>query len=120
MTSRGALDSKKESKENINNLTGLKDSTLETRRLRGQGTKPLNASGSLLASIKSSKGTLSFNKYGLYQEEGFTTRNLFYINGHQFDFREGAKIPPRPWVFRKYKKENIDKFFKDFHKALSK
>jgi len=121
LNSRGAFDSKVESAKTLRsgNLQKLKQSTIETRKLRGQGKKPLIASSGLLNSLKSDKGKLTLRKYGVYQEEGFTTQNNPIIEGVQFFFK-GKAIPGRKWIFRDFTKKNIDKFFSDFHKALKK
>lgn len=126
MTNRGALDAKTQSGKTLRGgLTGLKDSTLETRSLRGQGKKPLIADGGLLGSLKSSKGGFSFLKYGIYHDDpdGFVTKNRFFAGDKLFNFYKkgkGVQVPGRPWVFREYTPENIKKFFQAFRKALKK
>ena len=124
MTNRGALNAKTQSSNTLKGgLRELKESTLETRKLRGQGKKPLIADGGLLGSLKSSKSKLSFFRYGLYQEEGFITKNRFFAGKELYNFfnkGKGVQVPGRPWVFREYTKENIKKFFQGFHKALKK
>jgi hypothetical protein len=120
LTNRGANDAKTQSSKTLRGgLSELKESTLETRSLRGQGKKPLIADGGLLGSLKSSKGGFSFLKYGLHHDEGFVTQNNPFIKDKRFKFK-GKKIPARPWVFREYTKENIKKFFQGFRKALRK
>ena len=126
LTNRGALDAKTQSSKTLKGgLRVLKESTLETRKLRGQGKKPLIADGGLLGSLKSSKSKLSFFRYGLYHDDpdGFITKNRFFAGKELYNFfnkGKGVQVPGRPWVFREYTKENIKKFFQGFHKALRK
>jgi hypothetical protein len=126
LTNRGALDAKTQSSKTLKGgLTALKESTLETRKLRGQGKKPLIADGGLLGSLKSSKSKLSFFRYGLYHDDpdGFITKNRFFAGDKLFNFYKkgkGVQVPGRPWVFREYTPENIKKFFQGFRKALKK
>lgn len=113
MTNRAANDAKLNSKNKIReqNFVPLKQSTLDKRKREGRtGTKILIDKGNLINTVKSDKSKLSFMKYGIYQNEGFTAGGMF----------KGANVPKREWIVTKLTKKNIDKFFKNFHSALSK
>ena len=115
----------------------LKDSTMETRKLRGiSGNTPLKATGALLNSIKPEKEGIKSKEYGYYQNTGFTTKNRPLIpdspiysgkasgkNSKMFNFA-GKTINPRKWLHDsetfKHDKKIIDGFFKKIGKALKK
>ena len=52
-------------------LRRLRPSTIKVRKLRGQGQKPLFATGELYNSIKGTKTGVTMLKYGTHQAEGF-------------------------------------------------
>ena len=117
-------------------MDALKDSAMETRKLRGiSGSVPLKATGALLNSIKPMPKGISAKEYGSYQNTGFTPKNRPLIpdspvysgkggkNSTKFHFA-GKKIPARKWLHDsetfKNDKKVVDKFFKDIGKALKK
>ena len=111
-----------------NTITGkmeaLKDSTKETRKLRGiSGTIPLNATGALLNSINSTPKGIKGKSYGSYHNTGFVTQNKPIIDSKMFNFA-GKSIPARQWLHNtetfKNDKKLISKFYKSIFKALKK
>ena len=117
-------------------MDGLSDAAKITRILRGDNpaSQPLNASGKLLNSIKVKKTGVSINKYGLYQSQGFTTKNNPVIpegkrkpkgglKKRQFRFA-GKVIPARQWIHTdetfKYDERILKGFIRNFRKALKK
>ena len=57
-------------------MKALKDSSRETRKLRGiSGNTPLKATGALLNSIKATTKGIQAKEYGYYQNTGFVTQN---------------------------------------------
>ena len=117
-------------------MEALSDAAKITRILRGHNpaSPPLNASGKLLNSIKVRKSGISAKEYGLYQSQGFKTKNNPVIpegnkrpkgglRKRQFRFA-GKTIPARQWVHTdetfKYDMEIYNAFIRNFRKALKK
>ena len=81
---------------------------ISIRRIKGsRSAKPLIDTGKLLKSIKAKQAKnkigVEFLKYGLYQAEGFTTKNHFPVKrGNKIvgwrDYSDGRVIMPRPWI----------------------
>ena len=117
-------------------MEALKDSTMETRKLRGiSGSVPLKATGALLNSIKPTAKGIMAKEYGSYHNTEFVTQNNPAIpdspiysgkNGKgskRFKFK-GKTIPARRWLHDsdtfKHDKKIIDSFFTSIGKALKK
>ena len=105
-------------------MEALKDSTMETRKLRGiSGSVPLKATGALLNSIKPTPKGIMAKEYGSYHNTGFVTQNNPVIDSERFRFK-GKSIPARRWLHDsdtfKHDKKIIDSFFKSIGKALKK
>lgn len=91
-----------------NPLKPLQQSTLKIRKLKGiSGNQPLVEKGKLKDTIRwkptKKGGKLSFNKYGWYQAEGYTTKNIFAVKkGRKIkgfrDYSDGVKVEARPFI----------------------
>ena len=94
---------------------GLKDSTIAIRKKRGTGgSKPLYETGALYRSIRGTSEGLEMLNYGLYHEEGFTTKGTSMI--------PNKTVEPRPFIHPSEKAilKSFDAFRKDMRKALKK
>jgi len=108
--------------------------SVEARKLKGRkGSRPLIDTGSMRKTIVDANSVRMMGgrspstgiPYGVYHNQGFTTKNRPIIGGKQFNFA-GAKIPQRQWFgfperfIRKKKKIIFDKYFKERLKAFHK
>ena len=111
----------KQLKKNISAFKGapISDTTKTIRRLRFNMTeKPLIDSGRLLKSIKKTKNGISFKKYGLFQDEGYTIKHnhAFYAPKKRARFKKlfkvgGARVPAREWLHYNASAKDYDLLF---------
>ena len=88
-------------------------------------TKPLIHTGRLRDSIKAKKGGVEMLKYGIYQNEGYTTKHNAFTGRY---FKEtgvqlaNQKVPARPFIDRGVimKTKENEEVFKNFTKALKR
>tara|TARA_Y100000310_G_scaffold297976_1_gene331455 strand:- start:878 stop:1372 length:495 start_codon:yes stop_codon:yes gene_type:complete len=116
----------------------LSDTTIDIRergispnsgKIATGSTKPLIHTGRLLSSIKPKKDGVEMNKYGVYQNAGFTTTHNAFTGAY---FKEtgkqiaNQKVPARPFIDRgiliktKESERAFNIFSKDIKKALKK
>ena len=84
----------------------LNQSTKEIRKKRGQGIKPLYATGALANSLSKSKKGLRMKSYGTLHHEGFTTGKKSWI--------PDKEVKPRPFL----QVDNLSKITSKFYNAL--
>ena len=139
MSAKDAAEDMK--KRIVSGLAPLKPSTMAIRKARGQdafGNSPLQATASLIASIRPVKGGVEMLKYGLYHHRGFTPTKIPYILGKGGRtisegrvFRgdpiiayakntSGVSVPARPFIFPSDKsmKAASRRFIKSLRKAI--
>ena len=111
-----AKDTARRYKKNLREkqFTPLEESTLNIRKhFKISGKKPLNATGKLYKSIKAQKRSVSFLKYGEYQNEGFKTTGAMLI--------PNKTVPPRRWRDKRYAlltKKSRKRIFKEIFKGV--
>ena len=116
----------------------LSDTTIDIRKrgvspnagyIATGSTKPLIHTGELLRSIIAKKDGVEMNKYGVYQNEGFTTKHNAFTGRY---FKEtgkqiaNQKVPARPFIDKgllmetKESENALKNFARSLKKALKK
>ena len=105
-----------------NVLRTLRPSTKKIRKQRAHNVnKPLFATGALHDSIKPIKNGVEFNKYGRFQAEGFTPKQIPVIRKdkiHFFKNKRGIKVPPRNFTLAIKSKETATAIQKEVSKNM--